>query len=193
MSDLKLARLHLTDQLLYYGTVLAGFSVNATGDISIEGNEGVTNAKEIQSSEGDIYIKGGIFGGGMTIVEAQGNIFVKHANNCKLYGKEVHVGLYLLGAEVIAESVFVDKNKGKIIGGEIEALYKIECAFAGNNHERKTILSAKGIDKEVIYMEIQEMAKNLKERQGIIEKLEQHALPFRNSGSRSEGATGRSI
>ena len=42
-----------------YGTVLAGFSVNATGDISIEGNEGITNAKEIQSSEGDIYIKGG--------------------------------------------------------------------------------------------------------------------------------------
>ncbi len=170
-----------------YGTVLAGFSVNATGDISVEGNEGITNAKEIQSSEGDIYIKGGIFGGGLTIVEAQGNIFVKHANNCKLYGKEVHVGLYLLGAEVIAESVFIDKNKGKIIGGEIEALYKIECAFAGNSHERKTILSAKGIDKEVMYMEIQEMAKSLKERQGIIEKLEQHALPFRNSGSLLKG------
>ncbi len=29
-----------------YGTVLAGFSVKATGDISIEGNEGVTNAKK---------------------------------------------------------------------------------------------------------------------------------------------------
>ena len=69
-----------------YGTVLAGFSVNATGDISIEGNEGVTNAKEIQSSQGDIYIKGGVFGGGMTIVEAKGDIFIKHANNCKLYG-----------------------------------------------------------------------------------------------------------
>nr|WP_255551092.1 FapA family protein [Sporosarcina sp. E16_8] len=170
-----------------YGTVLAGFSVNATGDISIEGNEGITNAKEIQSSEGDVYIKGGVFGGGLTIVEAQGNIFIKHANNCKLYGKEVHVGLYLLGSEVSAESVFVDKNKGKIIGGEIDALYKIECAFAGNSHERKTILSAKGIDKELIYMEIQEMAKNLKERQEIIEKLEQHALPFRNSGSLLKG------
>lgn len=169
------------------GTVIAGFSVNATGDISVEGNEGIINAKEIQSSEGDIYIKGGIFGGGLTIVEARGNIFVKHANNCKLYGKEVHVGLYLLGAEVIAESVFIDKNKGKIIGGKIEALYKIECAFAGNSHERKTILSAKGIDKEVMYMEIQEMAKSLKERQGIIEKLEQHALPFRNSGSLLKG------
>ena len=101
--------------------------------------------------------------------------------------ERIHVGLYLLGAEVIAESVFIDKNKGKIIGGEIKALYKIECAFAGNSHERKTILSAKGIDKEVMYMEVQEMAKSLKERQGIIEKLEQHALPFRNSGSLMKG------
>ena len=92
MSDLKLARLHLTDQLLFMEQSLRDYSVNATGDISIEGNEGVTNAKEIQSSEGDIYIKGGVFGGGLTIVEAQGDIFVKHANNCKLYGKEVHVG-----------------------------------------------------------------------------------------------------
>jgi uncharacterized protein len=168
------------------GTILAGFSVNATGDISVEGNEGITNAKEIQSSKGDVYIRGGIFGGGMTIVEAQGNIFVKHANNCKLYGREVHIGLYLLGSEVIAESVFLDKNRGKIIGGEIEALTKIECAFVGNSHERKTILYVKGVDKDLIYMEIQEMAKGLKERQGIIEKLEQHALPLRNSVSSLE-------
>ncbi|WP_188006663.1 DUF342 domain-containing protein [Sporosarcina sp. ANT_H38] len=173
--------------VVVYGTVLAGFSVNATGDISIEGNEGITNAKEIQSSEGDVYIKGGIFGGGLTIVEARGNIFVKHANNCKLYGKEVHVGLYLLGTEVRAESVFIDKNKGKIIGGEVEVLYKIECAYAGNSHERKTILRAKGIDKELLYMEIQEMAKSLKEHQETFGKLEQHALPFRNNESQLRG------
>jgi len=81
-----------------YGTVLAGYSVKATGDISIEGNEGVTNAKEIQSSQGDIYIKGGVFGGGMTIVEAKGDIFIKHANNCKLYAPvySTHLGVLLI-------------------------------------------------------------------------------------------------
>src|SRR6185312_13046412 len=36
-----------------YGTVLAGYAVTATGDISVEGNEGITNAKLIQSTEGD--------------------------------------------------------------------------------------------------------------------------------------------
>jgi uncharacterized protein len=173
--------------LTIYGTVLAGFSVNATGDIVIEGNEGITNAKEIQSSKGDIYIKGGVFGGGMTIVEAQGNIYIKHANNCKLYGKEIHVGLYLLGTEAIAENVFVDKNKGKIIGGEIEALFKVECAFAGNNHERKTIIRSKGIDKDALFIKIQEMAKSLKELQEIVVKLEQHALPFERVAKNLQG------
>lgn len=158
-----------------HGTVQAGYSIVATGDISIEGNEGVTNAKMIQSSEGDIYIKGGVFGGGETIVEAQGNIFIKHANNCKLYGKEIHVGLYLFGSEIVAENVYVDKNRGRIIGGTVDALYRIECGIVGNDHERTTTLRVKGVDKNEVYKEVQEMAKDLKKHQSVVERLEEHA------------------
>ncbi len=161
-----------------YGTVLEGYSVKVTGDISIEASEGVTNAKEIQSLEGDIYIRGGIFGAGETIIEAKGDIFIKHANNCRLYGKVVHVGLYLLGADIIAEQVLVDKRGGKIIGGTIEALNRIECAYAGNQHERATTLHAKGIDKNLLYQEIQAMAVELKGLQLTITKLEQHVMQF---------------
>ena len=170
-----------------YGTVLDGFSVTASGDISIEGNEGITNAKVIQSSGGDIYIKGGVFGGGTTIIEALGNIFLKHANNCKLYAKEVHVGLYLFGSEVIADSVYVDKHRGKIIGGRIEALFNIECAVVGNSHERSTILQAKGINKEALYIEIQKMALDLKKRQNVVAKLEQHTSNFEKAATGLSG------
>nr|WP_255723688.1 FapA family protein [Sporosarcina sp. ACRSL] len=155
-----------------YGTVMAGYSVNATGDISIEGNEGITNAKEICSSEGDLYIKGGVFGGNVSLIEASGDIFIKHANNCKLFAKNINVGLYILGSEVVGENVYVDKNRGKIIGGRIEALFKIECGFAGNAHERTTHLLAKGIDKDLIYKEIQQMALELKELQKTVGHLE---------------------
>ncbi|MFC5603502.1 DUF342 domain-containing protein [Sporosarcina koreensis] len=148
-----------------YGTVIAGYSVNATGDISIEGNEGVTNAKEICSSEGDLYIKGGVFGGDISLIEASGDMYIKHANNCRLFAKNINVGLYILGSDVVGETVLVDKLRGKIIGGRIEALYRIECGFAGNTHERTTHLYAKGIDKDVIYQEIQQMALELKELQ----------------------------
>jgi uncharacterized protein len=155
-----------------YGTVLPGYSVNATGDILIEGNEGVTNAKEICSSEGDLYIKGGVFGGDISLIEASGDMFIKHANNCRLYARNIHVGLYILGSDVVGETVIVDKRRGKIIGGRIEALFKIECAYAGNTHERTTHLHAKGIDKDLIYLEIQQMAMEIKELQKTAGHLE---------------------
>lgn len=155
------------------GTIHAGYSVIATGDVSIEGNEGVTNAKMIQSSEGDIYIKGGLFGGGETIVEAKGSIYVKHSNNCKLFAKEVHVGLYLFGTEVVAEEVYVDNNRGRIIGGTVEALYTIETAIVGNNHERTTYLTVKGVNQTDTLKEVQEMAKNLKENQQLVRQLQE--------------------
>lgn len=168
-----------------YGTVMAGYSVKATGDISIEGNEGVTNAKEICSSEGDLYIKGGVFGGDITLIEASGNMYIKHANNCRLFAKNIHVGLYILGSDVVGETVFVDKQRGKIIGGRIEALFRIECGFAGNTHERTTHLYAKGIDKDVIYQEIQQLALELKELQKTARNLETQ-LALINGGLSSQ-------
>lgn len=155
-----------------YGTVMAGYSVNATGDISIEGIDGVTNAKEICSSEGDLYIKGGVFGGDISLIEASGDMYIKHANNCRLFAKNIHVGLYILGSDVVGETVCVDKERGRIIGGRIESLYKIECGYAGNVHERTTHLYAKGIDQDLIYQEIQQLALELKELQITVGNLE---------------------
>lgn len=157
------------------GTVRDGYSVTATDDISIEGNEGITNAKMIHSSEGDVYIKGGVFGSGVTTVEAKGKIYLKHANNCKLYAEEIHVGLYLFGTEVSADHVYVDKHSGRIIGGTVEAQYTIECAVAGNLHERETILLAKGINRTELYKDIQTTAKELKEHQELVIKLKEHS------------------
>lgn len=165
------------------GTVMAGYSVNATGDISIEGNEGITNAKEICSSEGDLYIKGGVFGGDISLIEASGDMYIKHANNCRLFAKNIHVGLYILGSDVVGETVLVDKERGKIIGGRIEALFRIECGFAGNVHERTTHLYAKGIDKDLIYQEIQQMALELKELQRTAGNLETQLSMFDGGAS----------
>lgn len=157
-----------------HGTVHAGYSVSASGDISIESNEGITHAKAIQSSSGDIFIKGGVFGNDDTTIEASGNIFLKHANNCKLQGKEVHVGLYLFGTEVTADYVYLDKQKGKIIGGLVETLFKVESAIIGNIHERKTVIRVTGIDRKMYRQTIQQRMDELKEKQGVLAKVENY-------------------
>ncbi|WJY28974.1 DUF342 domain-containing protein [Sporosarcina trichiuri] len=160
------------------GTVLAGYSVNATGDISVGAKEGVTNAKEIRSEQADIYIQGGVFGGGSTVLEASGTIFIKHANDCCLFAHTVQAGLYILGSHVAADYVHVDRHKGKIIGGKTESVYLIECAYAGNHHERSTELIACGIDKEALHIEIQQLAQTIKDLQKQITTLESHADPL---------------
>ncbi|AXH99076.1 DUF342 domain-containing protein [Sporosarcina sp. PTS2304] len=167
----KTGSIRFDGSVLVHGTVSAGFSVHATGDISIEGKEGVTNAKEIQSEEGDVYIKGGVFGAGETIIQAKNNVFVKHANNCKIYGKKVNVGVYSLGSEIFAEHICIDRHKGKVIGGVLEALFSIECAYAGNTNERLTKLTVKGLSKEGELESIQRLAEQLKGEHEDLKKI----------------------
>jgi len=133
------------------GTVMAGYSIIASGDISIDSNEGVHAAELIKSTEGDVFIKGGIFGKGITTIEAHQNIFVKHANECTLEAKDtIQIGSYSLGATIFCDKLVVDERKGKIIGGKAIAINSISTAYSGNNSERKTELIVQGIDRKIL-------------------------------------------
>lgn len=148
------------------GTVHNGFSVIAKGDISIEALEGVTGAKLIKSIEGDIFIKGGIFGMGETQVDAGGSIFVKHVNDANLVaGKDIVIGSYTLGSNLHADSILVDERKGKIIGGRATAKNTIVTAISGNRLERRTELIIESINKQEGYEILQEKAALLKATQ----------------------------
>ena len=130
------------------GTVMAGYSVVATGDISIESLEGVNAAKLIKSTEGDVFIKGGIFGKGETMVEACKNIYIKHVNDCTLEAKgNVIIGFYAISSNISAHEVILDERRGKIIGGKTLAIQSILAAYSGNDLERKTELIVQSVDR----------------------------------------------
>lgn len=155
------------------GTVQSGFSVIAKGDISIEDPEGVSGAKLIRSTEGDVFIRGGIFGLGETQVEAGGSIFVKHVNEANLVaGQDINIGFYALGSNLKAHSILVDERKGKIIGGKAVAKNTIVTAISGNRLERKTDLMIEVINKQESYALIQDKAGILKNKQEEILQLE---------------------
>ncbi len=154
------------------GTVMAGYSVIASGDISIEGKEGVNSAELIKSAEGDVFIKGGIFGRGITKVEAHNNIYIKHANECTLQAKEqVHIGFYALGATIFAHEIILDDRKGKIIGGKAVAVNSITTAFSGNSMERKTELVVQGIDRKILTENAKTLAEKMVKLQEEATKL----------------------
>lgn len=157
------------------GTVQNGFTVTARGDISIEGAEGVTGAKLIQSLEGDVFIKGGIFGMNETVVEAGENIFVKHVNDANLKaGKDIVIGFYSLGSNLNAgHSILLNERKGKIIGGQAIAKNTIVTAISGNRLERRTELTIDTINQQEGLGIVQEKAALLKATQDEIIQLSQ--------------------
>nr|WP_106779793.1 FapA family protein [Lysinibacillus timonensis] len=145
------------------GTIQNGFKVIATGDISIEHLEGVTGAKLIHSKQGDVYIRGGVFGLGETLIEAGKNIFVKHVNEANLIaGEEIVIGSYALSSNLSANKILVDERKGKIIGGRVVAKDTIITAITGNRLERRTELIVDSISKQKKQEIIKEKASLLK-------------------------------
>ncbi|AOH55645.1 hypothetical protein ABE28_014895 [Peribacillus muralis] len=159
------------------GTVMDHFSMTATKDISILSELGVCNVEEINSKEGDVFIKGGIFGKGLSKVSAGRNIFVKYANECHLTaGENIHIGSYSLGSFLKAKNIFTDEKKGKLIGGVIEAQGKVRAAVIGNRMERKTIITVKGFNRNLIKEELNQTLllykSKIKQLESIKEKLE---------------------
>ncbi|WP_042475322.1 FapA family protein [Bacillus ndiopicus] len=155
------------------GTVQSGFSVIAKGDISIDSSEGISGAKLIRSLEGDIYIRGGVFGLGETEIEAAGNIYIKHVNEANLRANgDIHIGFYALGSNLSANSIFLDERKGKIIGGTATAKDLIVSAISGNRLERRTELIINTFNKKELQAIIQEKAKLLKNEQDDLIKYE---------------------
>ena len=171
---IETGNLDFNGSLSIRGTVAAGYTVIATGDISIDGAEGISGAKLIKSIEGDIFIRGGIFGLGSTRIEAGGNIFVKHVNEANLIANEsIHIGFYALGSQLEAHSIFVDERKGKIIGGRAVAKSSIVTSISGNRLERRTDLIIESVNKQESYANMQAKAVRLKELQTEISGYEE--------------------
>ncbi|OEH94501.1 DUF342 domain-containing protein [Bacillus solimangrovi] len=140
------------------GTIQAGFSVFATSDVSILSELGIRGAKEIHSRNGDVFIKGGIFGQGKTHIKAKRHIFLKHANECILEaGEDINIGYYAIGSHLKAMNVLTDAKKGKIIGGHIQARGKVVSAFIGNRMERKTSVNVEGFDRNAVKQELNDL------------------------------------
>ena len=150
--------IHFEGNVTVKGTVIAGFSVFATNDISILSEFGVSNIDTIQSELGDVFIKGGIFGKGKSKVQAGRNIFVKHANESILEARDnIHIGYYSLGSHLKAQNIITDEMHGKLIGGVIEARGKVRAGIIGNRMERKTIIHVQGFNRQQLKEELHEV------------------------------------
>ncbi|MEK8128178.1 FapA family protein [Paenibacillus filicis] len=152
------------------GTVLDGYSVKATKDISILGESGIGAVGQIFSESGDIYIKGGCFGKERASLRAARHVYIKHAKDCSIEaGESIHIGLYAIGCQLKARHIVLDKKRGKLIGGHVHATVQLTTAYIGNEFERPTRVEVEGFDRSDIIRQLDQV---LAEYKRLLQELE---------------------
>jgi uncharacterized protein (DUF342 family) len=154
----KTGNIDYDGSVIVRGTINDGFSLHATKDISVLSAFGLGAIDSIISRTGDIYIKGGVFGKEKALIQAALNVYMKHATDCTIQaGADIHIGLYAIGCKLTGNNIFLDINRGRIIGGKIQAKAQVVTAFIGNEAERSTSINIEGFDRAVLRNELDEL------------------------------------
>ena len=169
------------------GTIKDGFSVIAKYDISVLGPMGIGAVEKIISTNGNIYIKGGVFGRSTALIEAKKSVFVKYCNQCTITaGDDINVGFYALDSKLAAKKIILDPVHGKVIGGCLTAQVQIISGVIGNKSEKKTIINVQGFDRAAIRAEFEGLLHKYKDLLEEANKIKRQIEILENSMSGAE-------
>ena len=121
------------------GSLKAGFSIKAKGDVLISQNV----EDGIIESNGDVTIGSGVVGKDIVKISCGGNFTAKYLQNANIEA----VGRVLIQDSIINSNVFSNKavdvtgKSGKIIGGEIIAFEEVIAKTIGSPNETTTTIS----------------------------------------------------
>lgn len=128
------------------GNVLAGFTVKAAGDISVNG---IVEGSKIYAG-GNITLNRGIQGMNKANIHAEGNIvckFIESAENIYA-GGNIETDSILHSKVIAKGKIFVKGLKGIIIGGDVKSSTYIEANSVGNEMGTFTTVGV-GVDPAV--------------------------------------------
>lgn len=122
------------------GDVLSGYSVNATGNIEVNGNLELCHLK----AGGDIVVKGGIAGHIDGKIDAKGEVTAKFAKSVEIVaGGDITINEEIISCKIFCGGLLRTINKrGHIIGGQIVAAKGIEVTNIGSVYGVKTYVES---------------------------------------------------
>lgn len=181
--DFKTGNIKFNGYVTIRGTVIDGFSVEASNDIEIEGALGIGNVKSIISTHGSIYIKGGISSKSRCVVKAKENIYIKFAENTEIScGEILHVGYYCIHCNVNAREVIVEASNGHIIGGNTIANIKISVPILGSESYKRTTVVVKGFDRNLIAEELEKINSDINKMKDETQRAKQLVAQLTGKG-----------
>lgn len=147
--DYSTGNIDFDGTLVIKETINDGFKVKCTGDIHIHGNIG---ACEIES-DGDLFVKGGVNGGGAAKIRSGGSIYIKYAENCRMVARD---SIFVVSHTVLSNLISlkdiivgIKRVKGRVIGSDLYAWRRIETDIIGSKLSSADSHLFAGINKEV--------------------------------------------
>lgn len=169
------------------GTVEDSFSAVSSKDMEILGEYGVGAAALISSTEGSVYIKGGIAGKGKTVLRCKKNLYVKFLSDITVECEgNVYVGFYCMNSNIKARQVIVEAPRGKIIGGTIDAEVRVSAADIGNLAETRTVIRVSGFNRNKLKAELDRKTERLGELRKELTQVRQHIHVYSCSSDLSD-------
>lgn len=125
------------------GTVLAGFTVQATGNVTIRG--GCEAATIIAG--GSVTIGEGINGG---YIITDGDLKSKYLQNCRVEaGGSIYTDAIISCDVLCGDSIIVNGSRGSLKGGSCSATNLIECANIGSTNTHMPTRLEVGLDAKL--------------------------------------------
>jgi len=130
--DYKTGNIEYSGDVLIKGNVNAGFSVIADGNISIEG---VVESARIESKNGNVFLKGSVFGLNNATIIANKNINAENIQDAKIKaGQNLVVKGQIRSCQIETENLSMPSS-GKIISSSIAFRGRIKCGNIGGKIE----------------------------------------------------------
>lgn len=143
--DYSVGSINYVGDVHIHGDVLSGFSIQAIGDITVDG---VVEACSIEAG-GDLVVAKGIAGNDQAIIRVHGNIYTKYLESCCVYARSSLETDCIMNCDVYSDGkVKVRSGRGAIIGGSVRAAQEIDAGIIGSQAELPTHLFLGGLPCE---------------------------------------------
>ena len=175
--DFSVGNISFLGDVCIRGDVRSGFTVRATGSITIDG---VVEACTIEAGR-DLVVVKGVQGDSQAVLRAQGSIFAKYLENCCIYAKQDLETECIINCDVYCGgTVTVHSGHGKIIGGKIHAGHMVNAGIVGSRIGNRTDIVLGGQPCEDYDYEL--LTKEIQDREDAMKRTErQPNSPGKNS------------
>lgn len=140
--DYSTGNLNFLGDIHIHGNISDGFSVRATGSITVNG---VVGACHVETG-GDLIMSKGANGNDKAVFRVGGSLYAKYLENCSVYAKEAIYADCIINCSVYCDgNVEVRSGRGVILGGSIRATHEVSASVVGSRSGHPTEIFLGGL------------------------------------------------